>query len=235
MEEARREDRIQPVGWRQPYRTDNTLSGAAGCLQMPQLHFTCFDNSPDLPGDVISAVRSADQDFFIGERVEDHVNCRDHVRIGGHDDGLVEPVLMGLLNKLDDKIGIRPLLFSRGPTRAAFVAAHPLFFEVPEDGRDIVGFKRLDIGPVTNHCAREPIRVGGEVENLVQSLLGGLDKGLRKTPEIEPFKVIHAGIGNGMIEVKAVDVTLHALQETLLKNKKPAALANGLLKVNLKG
>jgi hypothetical protein len=81
----------------------------------------------------------------------------------------------------------------------------------------------------------KPLGVGGEVKNLVQGLLGGLDKGLRKTPEIEPFEMIHASIGNGMIEVKAVDVTLHALQETLLKNKKPVALANGLLKVNLKG
>lgn len=53
--------------------------------------------------------------------------------------------------------------------------------------------------------------------------------------EIEPFEVVHAEIGDGMIEIKTIDVALNALQGTPQKNKKPAALANGLLKVNLKG
>lgn len=142
---------------------------------------------------------------------------------------------MGFLDKLDYEIGICPLFFTGNPLGPATFTTHILFLEMAEDGRDVVGLQCLDIRPVTNHRMWKPFCVGSEIENFAQYFFGRLNKCLRKRPEIEPFEVVHAEIGDGMIEIKTIDVALNALQGTPQKNKKPAALANGLLKVNLKG
>lgn len=193
------------------FRVENLLRQQV-VRQMLLLNLAGLNGAAQLPGNVVSPGRSANQNFFMREGRQDHLDCRDHVRVGGHDDSFVEAVLVGFLNELDDEVGIRAPLFPAYPVGLANHALHALFLEVPEDRSNTKHPECFDVFPVTNHGMWEPLGVGRKVKDFVEALFGWLDEGFGERSKVHPFKMIDAKTGDGVIEVEAVDIALHAIQ-----------------------
>ncbi len=180
--------------------------------QMMLLNLAGLNGAAQLPGNVISPGRSTNQYLFMREGRHDHLDCRDHVRVGGHDDSFVETVLVGLLNKLDDEVSIRALLFPAYPGGLAGHALYALFLEVPEDRSYTKHLECFDVFPVTNHGMWEPLGISRKVKDFVEALFRWLDECFGEGSKVHPFKMINSKTGDGVIEVEAVDIALHAIQ-----------------------